>query len=50
MSESTERFYPIEGDCLVLRSTEFTTLNIKFLVLEPLDNVSEMECVDRAAS
>ena len=48
--ESTERFYPIEGDCLVLRSTEFTTLNIKFLVLEPLDNVSEMECVGRAAS
>lgn len=28
------RFYPIEGNYFVLRASEFTTLNIKFLVLE----------------
>jgi hypothetical protein len=29
-----ERFYPIEGDCFVLRASEYTTLNVKFLILE----------------
>src|SRR5438445_5014581 len=29
-----DRFYPIEGDRFVLRASECTTLNIKFLVLE----------------
>ncbi len=38
-----QRFYPIEGDCLVLRSSEITTLNIKFLVLEPLNDASKEE-------
>lgn len=31
-----ERYYPIEGDCFVLRSSEYTTLNIKFLVIEDI--------------
>lgn len=45
-SKDIERFYPIEGDCLVLRSSEFTTLNIKFLVLEPLNEASEEKNLD----
>ncbi|AFR14027.1 hypothetical protein BPC006_I0135 [Burkholderia pseudomallei BPC006] len=39
--ENFERFYWIEGDTLVLRASEFTTLNIKFLVLEPLNEASQ---------
>jgi hypothetical protein len=27
-----QNFYPIEGDRFVLRSSEFSTLNIKFLI------------------
>ena len=42
-AENLSRFYPVEGDCLVLRSSEFTTLNIKFLVLEPLNDASTEE-------
>lgn len=42
-AENLSRFYPVEGDCLVLRSSEFTTLNIKFLVLEPLNEASTEE-------
>jgi hypothetical protein len=52
-SKSIERFYPIEGDCLVLRSSEFTSLNIKFLVLEPFNEANESgrgEFVDRATT
>lgn len=50
LSENMNRFYPIEGDCLVLRSSEFTTLNIKFLVLEPLNDASKKENLDRGNS
>ncbi|WP_456282130.1 hypothetical protein M1D55_10195 [Cupriavidus sp. JZ107] len=32
--EEHGRFYPIEGNRLVIRSTEWTTLNVKFLVEE----------------
>lgn len=32
--DSTKDFYPIEGDRFVLRASEFTTLNIKFLLLD----------------
>lgn len=32
-----QRFYSIEGDCFVLRASEYTTLNVKFLVLEVID-------------
>ncbi|WP_175947043.1 hypothetical protein [Burkholderia pyrrocinia] len=39
--ENFDRFYWIEGDTLVLRASEFTTLNIKFLVLEPLNEASQ---------
>lgn len=39
--ENFERFYWIEGDTLLLRASEFTTLNIKFLVLEPLNEASQ---------
>ncbi len=49
-STNMARFYPIEGDCLVLRSAEITTLNIKFLVLEPLDDASKEENLKREHS
>lgn len=39
--ENFDRFYPIEGDTLVLRASEFMTLNVKFLVLEPLNEASQ---------
>ncbi|CAJ2826876.1 DUF6338 family protein [Burkholderia pseudomallei] len=45
-----ERFYPIEGDCLVLRSSEITTLNIKYLVLESVDDGSKEEPLKKANS
>jgi hypothetical protein len=49
-AKDVERFYPIEGDCLVLRSSEFTTLNIKFLVLEPLNEASKEKNLDSGNS
>ncbi len=48
--ENMERFYPIEGDCLVLRASEFTTLNIKYLVLEPLNETSKEESLINLAT
>ncbi|WKB53125.1 hypothetical protein [Eleftheria terrae] len=33
--DGTERFYPIDGDYLVLRYTESTTLNVKYVRLPP---------------
>jgi len=32
-----EQFYPIDGDCLVLRNSEIITLNIQYLHLSPAD-------------
>lgn len=39
--ESVKRFYPIEGDYFVLRASDFTTLNIKFLVLEQINEAGQ---------
>jgi len=41
VAERPQRFYDVEGTYFVLRYSEIVTLNVKFLRLEPIDDLDE---------